>query len=691
MRTLVFVLIGMLAWAMPASAQVSKGDSFGGFAETPVVAISAKVSGDAFVPGQRGFLVVVLDHGDELHSWPSVEQDVLKPQNDEFALRTEIGVQDGPEFLTFGPVQWPEPALAKVPDVTGESVSTDDYTYKGRALAYVPFIVSQDAPEASVSLSVSVFLQACDETQCYIPQNEVVQVEFAVASEVTTGQRVDPDFDGFDAGVFDREWIGQPQADEESVVVENEASVDSEGEAASLPGVKFLGLVELPAPGSPLFLIAIALFGAIGGFVLNLTPCVLPVIPIKIMTLTQHAGESRARAVVLGTWMALGVIVFWSALSIPVLSIKGLADPSVIFGIWWLTSGIGVVIIVMSTGLMGMFNISLPQTAYKLNPKADNAFGSFLFGVMTAVLGLPCFGFVVGALLPAATTAGSLTVVVVFVSLGVGMALPYLVLAMFPGLLKKVPKTGPASDLVKQVMGLLLMAAGAYFIGSGLLALVAERPYLAKVLHWWAAGLFVAFAGIWLVYRTVRITPKALPRGVFSILAMLLTAAGILVAQNQTGQARERWEQKEAARLEQLASAGYSTTSWNEYSDELFGKALADGKVVVLDFTAEWCLNCKALKAAVLNVEPVKGKILDEEVVAFEVDLTARSAPGWAKLRELGQTGIPTLAVYGPGLEEGPWIANVYGSGQVLAAIEDAGGSAGGTSRGDLSLRAEGR
>lgn len=691
MRTLMMVLIGMLAWAVPASAQVSKGDPFGGFDDTPVVAVSAKVSGDAFVPGQRGFLVVVLDHGEELHSWPSADQDVLKPQNDEFALRTEIGVLDAPEFLTFGPVQWPEPALAKVPDVTGAELSIEDYTYKGRALAYVPFIVSGDAPVGDVSLPVSVFLQACDETQCYIPQSEVVRVEFAVASEVSTGQRVDPDFDGFDAAVFDRDWAGAAQAGEQAVAGETEGSADDGGDVASIPGVKFLGLVELPAPGSPLFLVAIALFGAIGGFVLNLTPCVLPVIPIKIMTLTQHAGESRARAVVLGTWMALGVVVFWSALSIPVLTIKGLADPSVIFGIWWLTGGIGVLIIVMAAGLMGMFNISLPQTAYKVNPKADNAFGSFLFGVMTAVLGLPCFGFVVGALLPAATTAGSLTVVVVFVSLGVGMALPYLVLAMFPGLLKKVPKTGPASDLVKQVMGLLLMAAGAYFIGAGLLALVAERPYLAKVLHWWTAGLFVAFAGVWLVYRTIRITPKALPRGMFSVVALLLAAGGVLVAQNQTGQARERWEQKEAARLEQLASGGYSTTSWNEFSDELFDMALADGKVVVLDFTAEWCLNCKALKAAVLNVEPVKGKLLSDDVVAFEVDLTARSAPGWAKLRELGQTGIPTLAVYGPGLEDGPWIANVYGSGQVVAAIDDAYGSAMESGAEGISLRDEGR
>ncbi|PHQ79473.1 MAG: hypothetical protein COB69_07925 [Phycisphaera sp.] len=660
MKTIGMMLIGLFVLAMPAFGQPNFGD-------VPEVAISAKASGTTFVPGQRGFLVVVLDHGDELHSWPSAEQDVLPPEIAEFAIRAQVRVEELPEFIALGPVQWPEPKPAIVPGVDGPM---EALTYKGRAVAYVPFLVADDAPVGDVELKVVVELQACDDTTCFMPQFETNTVGISIAAE-SGGQLVDLDFEGFDATVFDRADFG------ESVPVgENTQSAD-DGEVV-FTGAKFLGLVPLPAPGSPGFLFAIALAGVVGGFVLNLTPCVLPVIPIKVLTLTQHAGESRAKAAFLGVWMAIGVVAFWTALAIPVLFLKQVsdfADPSKLFGIWWLTGGIGVAIVVMAAGLMGLFNISLPQRAYMFNPKADNASGSFLYGIMTAVLGLPCFGFVVGAILPAAIASDSkLIVATVFFSMGVGMALPYLVLSAFPGLLKHVPKTGPASDLVKQVMGLLLMAAGAYFIGAGVLVLVAEMPYLAKVLHWWVAGLLVVMAGGWLVYRTVRITRKPLPVAVFGVVALLLAAAGIMVAQNQTGQAKERWEQKEAARLERIITGGYSTSSWNEFSSELFEKARADGKVVVLDFTAEWCLNCKALKAAVLNVEPVKGRLLDEDVVAFEVDLTARSAPGWEKLRELGQTGIPTLAIFGPGLPDGPWIANVYSSGQVVSAIKNAAG-----------------
>ena len=111
------------------------------------------------------------------------------------------------------------------------------------------------------------------------------------------------------------------------------------------------------------------------------------------------------------------------------------------------------------------------------------------------------------------------------------------------------------------------------------------------------------------------------------------------------------------------------------YTEETLNQQIDAGKVVVLDFTAEWCLNCKTLESTVLARRPVKPELLSDGVVPLKADLTSNSAPGWDKLKELGQTGIPTLAIFGPGLEE-PWIANAYTGSQVAGAIARARGQA---------------
>src|SRR5262249_30000328 len=135
------------------------------------------------------------------------------------------------------------------------------------------------------------------------------------------------------------------------------------------------------------------------------------------------------RALTLGIWMALGVVAFWVAIGIPMAFFSAIDPSQLIFGTWWVTFCLGLIIGAMGLGIMGMFTIQLPQRAYMINPKADTPFGSFLFGVMTAVLGLPCFGFVAGGLLAGATTMPTAAIMTVFLGLGLGMAIPYLILS----------------------------------------------------------------------------------------------------------------------------------------------------------------------------------------------------------------------------------------------------------------------
>jgi len=137
-----------------------------------------------------------------------------------------------------------------------------------------------------------------------------------------------------------------------------------------------------------------------------------------------------------------------------------------------------------------------------------------------------------------------------------------------------------------------------------------------------------------------------------------------------TQKARLTWDA--LASLRGASTTAFSTKVWNPYTPERFQAARDAGKTVVVDFTAEWCINCKALKATVLDDQPVKGRLEDDEsIVTFTADNSARSAAGWALMKELGQTGIPLLAIWGPADPENmPWQSTAYTSNQVMSAVE---------------------
>ena len=615
----------------------------GGFADAPKVSVSAAVRDGEVAPGGETVIAVVLSHQAGWHSWPN--EAVELPDGFEFAIRTTLDVDDADWLGWVGETQWPATHLSEVASFSGEGTERVP-TFDGTAVIYVPIRVGDGVADGVYEFVATLGYQACDASTCLAPEDVRVVAAITVRTGAVAGGASDELFAGFDARGFAQV----------SGVVTSAGDPDArDGSARTFFGV------PVPRGDGVLGYLALAVFGMIGGFILNLTPCVLPVIPIKIMTLSQHA-RTPGKGLMLGVWMALGVVAFWVAIGIPAAFISAWADPSRLFGIWWVTAGLGALIGVMALGLMGMFAITLPKQVYMVNPEADTPGGSFMFGVMTAVLGLPCFGFIAGALLPIAASLGEWATIITFTAMGVGMAAPYLVLAAKPGWVAKVPRTGPASELVKHVMGWLLLAAAAYFVGSGLIALVSEYPYLGKKLHWWAVALCGVIAGGLLAVKTIQITKRPLRRFVFVIVGVVIGGSGVLAAWSTTAQAAYEYAHKE--------------TSWQDYSPGLLADALGEGKTVVMDFTAEWCLNCKALKATVLNREPVRGVLESDDVVMVRADLTSRKAPGWEKLRSLGSTGIPLLVVYGPGLEE-PWMSNAYTSQQVLEAVGRARGGDG--------------
>ena len=582
--------------------------------------LSARTDRDAVAPGSPAVIAVTFEFAEGHHAWPN-QPEVPEALKDAFTpIPTEIKVNAvlpaGVRVLTDR-IAWP---AIHEEDFFGSRVKF----YTGSEAAFVPVEIGAGVAAGVISIPITVSYQVCNDSQCYMPEETTLTAELRIDSAGSAALGTD--------GVF---------ADYVPVIDAQPGSGAGKPAIGSAASESAIGKIA-----------AAVFFAALGGFLLNLTPCVLPVIPLKVMALTKHA-ETPAKTMLLTLWMASGVVAFWAAASTPLMLFN--VDPSRIFGVWWVTLGLGALILIMAIGLFGVFQITLPTAVYKVNPRLDSTWGSFIFGVMTAVLGLPCFGFVVGALIPLLAGQPRIFVLIVFIAIGVGMAVPYVVLAMFPKLMSKMPKAGPTGELVKQVMALLLVAASMFFIGTGVSALLKSDPVKAALLpvwvkswHWWAIALGASAAGVWLTLRTFQISKKPVPRVVFAIVGAILSIPAILFAINRTDEIINDY--------------------WEPYSDELFAEARAQGKIVVIDFTADWCLICQSLKAGVLDPDPVGSMLKGDDVVPLIADLTSKSAPGWKKLEDLGRTGIPTLAIFRPG-EDQPWLANTYTQRMVLDAM----------------------
>lgn len=194
--------------------------------------------------------------------------------------------------------------------------------------------------------------------------------------------------------------------------------------------------------------VVILLIALVAGFLLNLTPCVLPVIPIKILSLQQQAGHPGKLALfgavycigIVATFLVLGLLIFG------IVTGGQKQDWGQVFTSRWFTIVMAAIVGVMGLGMIGLFTLQLPQSVYMLNPSHDTVLGNFLLGALTAVLSTPCTGPLLGATIAWAATQPPWMGLVTFVVMGLGMALPYAALIAFPTLIDRLPKAGPGAN-----------------------------------------------------------------------------------------------------------------------------------------------------------------------------------------------------------------------------------------------------
>ena len=307
----------------------------------------------------------------------------------------------------------------------------------------------------------------------------------------------------------------------------------------------------------------------------------------------------------------------------------------------------GALIGIMAAGMLGLFNVGLPNFIYMINPEQNTLTGSFALGVLAAILSTPCTAPFMGAAAAWAATQPPATTLATFAAIGAGMALPYLVLSANPAWVEKMPKTGPASILIKQVMGLFMLAAASYFIGIGIAAFFVEPPNPITKLYWWPVMLFGATAGAWLAYRTIRMTTGIKRKTFFSAMGVIIMAISALGAVKLTDR---------------------GPVDWVYYTPERFSEASEKKKVIVMVFTAEWCLNCKALEQGVFRNPAIADLLGSNEIVPMKVDITGNNPAGKAKLKEAGTLTIPLLVIFSPNGKQ-LFKSDFYTADQVRKAI----------------------
>jgi len=385
------------------------------------------------------------------------------------------------------------------------------------------------------------------------------------------------------------------------------------------------------------------LFGFIGGIILNLMPCVLPVISLKIFGFIQQAGQSRQKILRSGIAFTIGIFAWFLALALLLIGLKG-AGRDVTWGGFQFTNAyfvlaLSVIVLVFALNLFGVFEISLPQSMTRglLSTSDRKDFvGSFFQGVFATVLATPCTAPFLGTALGFAFTQSPAIILAMFVAVAAGMSAPYLLLSAQPAWLRFLPKPGPWMLHLKQFMGFLLLATLLFL----LYVLGAQRGVEGTI--WASCFLLVISVACWMKGAFAAPTASAAKRRLVLVLMLVLVfASGIYFI-------GDKFQSTEFASADSQLRGG-----WQLFTPDRLQTELEQGHTVFVDFTAAWCLTCKFNEASVLESAEVRDAFQRHGVVKLKADWTNGDPLITKLLQHFGRPGVPLYVLY-PGKNEEP-------------------------------------
>lgn len=391
-------------------------------------------------------------------------------------------------------------------------------------------------------------------------------------------------------------------------------------------------------------------FAFLGGMILNLMPCVLPVVSLKVLSFVKMAGSSRSAMLRQGLSFALGVILSFWALAGALLVLKSYGE-----NVGWgfqlqdplFVALFAAVMLIMALSLFGVFELGSSMASWagqkeQSSRKKASTLGSFFSGVLATAVATPCTGPFLGSAIGYAFTRPAYETLIIFTALGMGMAAPYILLSAFPKLSRFIPKPGEWMETLKQFMGFLMMLSVLW-----LTWVFMSQTSANAVIILLAAYLLIAFAS-W-IYGKWSIPTKARKIRTVSSFVVLVTLMGAF----KTASFASGMSDLQAEPVKTETSG--DVYEWENFSPERVKALREQGTPVFIDFTAKWCLICQTNHLVLVNSE-IEDKMNEMGVVRMKADWTKKDPVITEELKKFGRSGVPLYLLYGKDPDDEPQI-----------------------------------
>ena len=451
-----------------------------------------------------------------------------------------------------------------------------------------------------------------------------------------------------DGVVVRADWFGETFAREISAPLQSRpASAASGGESIGVAGA--------------------VLFSFLGGLLLNLMPCVFPVLSLKVFSFLRHAGSSTRSRLFSSLAYTGGILISFWALAAVLLLLRGggeavgwgfqLQSPLFVFGL-------AVALFLFALNLLGVFEFNVSMTGLNAGEDNDGYGGSFFSGVLAVIVATPCTAPFMGAALGFALTQSALVSLLVFTALGLGLAAPFLLLTFVPGLARVLPRPGDWMVTLKQFMGFLMLATVLWLVW-----LFGKQTQVDAVAILLAAFLLTGIAA-WVLGRWNQPTLSGMTRWIargsaaglvaFAVLAGIGASSRLGLNGDQGASVSPEAPAASGSRSHTNASdpdavlahlAGIRATApdqvyWAEWSPELVAGLRARGVPIFVDFTADWCLSCKVNERVALNSPRIWKAIHAAGIVPVKADWTNENEAIGRAIADYGRSGIPLYVLY---------------------------------------------